>query len=109
MTLSAFSNLKEILIGVELRDDNTLDNIIGTIRSIKSRFEIDKIKTAQSIAERAFEHILEFIRPGVSEREIALELDYFMLREGAEGLSFETIAVSGENSQCRMEWRQTGK
>jgi Xaa-Pro aminopeptidase len=98
MTLSAFSNLKEILIGVELRDDNTLDNIIGTIRSIKSRFEIDKIKTAQSIAERAFEHILEFIRPGVSEREIALELDYFMLREGAEGLSFETIAVSGENS-----------
>jgi Xaa-Pro aminopeptidase len=98
MTLHAFRNLEEILNGIGMNADNTLDNIICSIRSIKSGFEIKRIKTAQAIAERAFEHILKFIIPGVSEREIALELDYFMLREGAHGLSFETIAVSGENS-----------
>ena len=43
-------------------------------------------------------HILNFIKVGVTEKEIALELDFYMLRHGGEGLSFETIAVSGANS-----------
>ena len=50
------------------------------------------------IAEKGFDHILGFIKEGVSEREIALELDFFMLKNGAEAISFETIAVSGKNS-----------
>ncbi|MGN0468928.1 MAG: M24 family metallopeptidase, partial [Acutalibacteraceae bacterium] len=48
-------------------------------------------------AEKAFDHILGFIKPGITEREISLELDYTMLRSGADALSFETIAVSGAN------------
>ena len=57
-----------------------------------------KIIKAQRIAEAAFEHILTFIKEGVTEKEVALELDYYMLSHGADGLSFETIAVSGKNS-----------
>ena len=41
---------------------------------------------------------MKFIKVGITEKEIALELDFFMLRNGGEGLSFETIAVSGKNS-----------
>lgn len=74
------------------------DEEINRMRRSKRDFEKQRIIKAQRIAERAFDHILGFIKEGVSEKEIALELDYFMLRNGADGLSFETIAVSGRNS-----------
>lgn len=74
------------------------DEEINLMRRCKREFEKQRIIKAQGIAEKAFDHILGFIHEGVSEKEIALELDYFMLRNGADGLSFETIAVSGRNS-----------
>ncbi|MDR1805814.1 MAG: aminopeptidase P family protein [Clostridium sp.] len=75
-----------------------LDGLIDDLRSVKTPPELERIRRAQSIAERALESLLPHIREGVSEREIALELDYTMLRLGADALSFETIVVSGENS-----------
>ena len=74
-----------------------LELLLRNLRVCKSPREIEHIKAAQAIAEQAFEHILGRITPGVSERELALELDYFMLRHGAEALSFETIVAAGEN------------
>ena len=85
-------------INVKFETDNALENAIEDIRLIKSREEIDRVIKAQRIAEKAFEHILGFIKVGMTEREIGLELDYFMLRNGADALSFETIAVSGEKT-----------
>lgn len=74
------------------------DKIINALREVKTEQELDLIIKAQRIAEAAFENVLNFIRPGVSEKEIALELDFYMLRHGAEALSFDTIAVSGKKS-----------
>ncbi|MBQ8228868.1 MAG: aminopeptidase P family protein [Clostridia bacterium] len=74
------------------------DKIINSLREIKTKTELDLIIKAQRIAEKAFENVLNFIRPGVSEKDIALELDFYMLKNGAESLSFETIAVSGKKS-----------
>lgn len=74
------------------------DVMINALRRIKNEDEKNKILAAQSIAEKAFDHILSFIKEGVTEREVALTLDFFMLRNGAECVSFETIAVSGSNS-----------
>ena len=74
------------------------DGAIDALRRKKSEEEKGYILKAQSIAEKAFEHILGFISTEKTEKDIALELDYFMLKNGAEGLSFETIAVSGANS-----------
>lgn len=85
-------------INVKFETDNALENAIEDIRLIKSKKEIDLVVKAQRIAEKAFEHILGFIKVGMTEREIGLELDYFMLRNGADALSFETIAVSGEKT-----------
>ncbi|MEE1137739.1 MAG: aminopeptidase P family protein [Acutalibacteraceae bacterium] len=74
------------------------DGVIDSLRRIKTEDEKAKILKAQSIAEKAFDRVLDFIKIGVTEREIALELDFFMLKNGAESISFETIAVSGKNS-----------
>ena len=98
MTVSTYNSLKGVLKNISISTDTTLDTIINSIRSIKTRYEVERIIKAQRIAENAFEHILKFIKVGITEKEIALELDFFMLRNGGEGLSFETIAVSGANS-----------
>jgi len=79
-------------------DFTKADKEIQALRRIKTEDEKNRILKAQSVAEKAFENILGFIREGVTEREIALTLDFFMLRNGAESVSFETIAVSGRNS-----------
>lgn len=74
------------------------DGAINSLRRKKNEEEKNCILKAQAIAEKAFEHILTFISTDKTEKEIALELDFFMLKNGAEAISFETIAVSGANS-----------
>ena len=99
MTLSEFERLKKNLTGpVSFNNSSDLSRIIGEMRMIKSDGEIALMEKAQRIAERAFENALNFIREGVTEREIALCLDEYMLRNGAEALSFETIALCGETT-----------
>ncbi len=82
----------------EVISDSKLSSVVNQIRRFKSNEEIAKIKSAQKIAENGFEHMLNFIKAGKTEREIQLELDYFMLKNGAEALSFDTIAISGKNT-----------
>lgn len=98
MTLSEYALFASALEGIEIIADGSLDSEINSLRSVKTPEEVEKIKTAQAIAEKAFEHILGFIKVGRTEKEIALELDYYMLSHGAQGISFETIAVSGTKS-----------
>lgn len=97
ITLSQLETLMKYL-PTDFITDGSLDKAVNDIRIVKSREEIDLVTKAQRIAEKAFDHILNFIKPGVTEREIGLELDYFMLRNGAEALSFETISISGEKT-----------
>lgn len=98
MTVAQFERIASLLPGVTVAAGERVQNELDALRSVKSREELDKIKAAQAIAEAAFEHILGLVRVGMTEREVALELDYSMLRGGAQALSFETIAVSGRNS-----------
>ena len=98
MTISALNSLKEKLEGVEIVATDDLSKAIGKLRITKTQDEIDKMIKAQRIAEAAFEDVLNFIRPGVTEREIGLRLDYYMLSHGAEALSFDTIALTGANT-----------
>ena len=67
-------------------------------RSVKLPYEIERISKAQEITDAAFSHILSFISPKRTEKEIALELEFFMRSHGAEGIAFDTIAVSGSSS-----------
>lgn len=97
MTVAQLNSLRKNL-KAEIDDSDALSNAIDRLRIVKTQDEIDRIIKAQRIAEAAFEDVLNFIRPGVTEKEIGLHLDYYMLSHGAEALSFDTIAVSGPNT-----------
>ena len=96
LSVASFSEIGKAF-GCDCRAEKT-DELICDLRRIKTEAEKNKILAAQSIAEKAFDHILGFIKEGVTEREVALALDFFMLKNGAECVSFDTIAVSGKNS-----------
>ncbi len=78
--------------------DGTLDRNIEKLREVKSEEEISKIQKAQLIAEKAFDEILKFIKPGVREIEIAAKLENIMRTVGSQGFAFDTIAISGRNT-----------
>ncbi len=75
-----------------------LGKTIEKIRQVKTEEEISKMKVAAQIADNAFEHIVKWIKPGKTEREVALEIEFFMKQKGASKLSFETIVASGWRS-----------
>lgn len=88
----------ERAFGYTIQPSDEMENRLQAHRIIKADAEVEAICRAQRIAEQAFLHILDVIRPGVSEVEIAAELEYHMKRAGSLQPSFETIAVSGEKS-----------
>jgi len=98
LTVSSLTDFEKMFEGFEIDASNNLSSAITALRSVKTNEEIEKITTAQRIAEKAFENVLNFIKVGKTEKEIALELDFFMLKNGAESISFETIALTGENT-----------
>ena len=73
-------------------------DIVEGIRMCKDEVEISLIHQALECASRAFGQIVPLIRPGVTEREIAAELDYRMMLAGAEGPAFDTEVASGPHS-----------
>ncbi|MBR5538932.1 MAG: aminopeptidase P family protein [Clostridia bacterium] len=72
--------------------------IIEEMRRFKDLGEVEKIKKAQKITDDAFEHILKVMTPDMTEIDVAVELEFFMRKMGAEEKSFDTIAVSGSAS-----------
>lgn len=70
---------------------------VFNLRAVKDRAEIARMRAAQAITDAAFSHMLEFMRPGMTEREVQLELDAFMLGHGADGLAFSSIVATGAN------------
>ena len=98
INLDSFERMKKAFEGMEVSNDNFLSKTISSLRQIKSAEETKCIKKSQGITDNAFAHILNFIKAGVTEREIALELEFFMRKTGSEGVAFDTIAVSGKNS-----------
>ncbi|MBQ3064334.1 MAG: aminopeptidase P family protein [Clostridia bacterium] len=96
LTVATFDRLKKGLEAVTLSSGVT--EMLTGLRVCKDEGEIAAIREAQRITDAAFAHILDFIKPGVRELDVALELEYFMRRMGASGLAFDTIAVSGSAS-----------
>ena len=72
--------------------------IFNEMRMVKTAEELDKMAEAQRITDAAFLHILNVLHPDMTEIDVALEIEFFMRKHGAERISFETIAVSGTAS-----------
>jgi len=92
VTVECHAKWAEAMDGVELVP---LSGVVEKLRQVKDPFELDCIQRAVEIADAAMEHIYGWIRPGVSEREVAWELEVYMRTHGAEALSFPTIVASG--------------
>ncbi|MDA3935750.1 MAG: aminopeptidase P family protein [Actinomycetota bacterium] len=75
-----------------------VDQLVEGLRQVKEAREIARIKDAAAVTDLAFDHILGFIAPGKSEREIGLELEVFMRTNGGSGIAFDPIVASGPNS-----------
>ena len=95
LTLSQYRGLVQAMPQMQFCD---LGSLCEQIRAVKSEEEISCILGAQQIAEKAFAKLLHFIKPNVTERDVAAELEYQMKKLGAEGTSFDTIVASGVNS-----------
>ena len=67
------------------------------LRGVKDAAEIARLEAAQAITDAAFDHIRTFIRIGMTEREVQLELEDYMVRHGAQRLAFASIVATGAN------------
>ena len=94
MTVAEFRVLEENLKNVEWK---TIATAVEELRMIKTPEEMVLLRKASKIGDDAFTHMLNFIKPGMTEKEIALELEFTMRRLGADGLSFDSIIASGLN------------
>lgn len=67
------------------------------LRQLKAPREAEAIRQAAALADEGFAHLLEFVRPGITEADVSLELEFYLRRKGSEGIAFPIIAASGEN------------
>ncbi|MBQ7106404.1 MAG: aminopeptidase P family protein [Clostridia bacterium] len=81
-----------------ISQDDKLSSILRKMRSVKSEGEIESIKKAQKLTDETFSYILPRIAVGKTEKEIMLDMEFFMRKNGSEGVSFDFIVVSGKNS-----------
>jgi len=95
MNVDTYLKLKKKLKSVKL---TPMTHEIDTIRAIKDKREIAYISKAAEIAFESLSTVRDFIKPGVREKDIAIELDFRIARNGAEQVSFSTIVASGANS-----------
>ncbi|MEQ6390885.1 Xaa-Pro peptidase family protein [Bacillaceae bacterium S4-13-58] len=93
ISLNDFLFLKQELPHVEFVD---IESEIMEIRMIKDETEIDSFRKGIHLCDLAFDHILHFIQPGITEKDIGLELEYFMKKHGAQGIKENHVIVSGE-------------
>ena len=71
---------------------------IESLRTVKTQFELENMRIAEQIGVEAFNHIINVVKPGMTEKEVALELEYYMRKSGADCISFDTISISGKNT-----------
>ncbi len=74
-----------------------LEGLVEKLRMVKDEAEIEKIQRAEALGDAAFSHIIKVMRPGMTEIEVALEMEWFMRRNCAERLGFDIIVASGPN------------
>lgn len=94
ITYATYTQINK-LINCELKP---ITGLIEKIREVKTEEEIEIIQEAVNIVEKAYDYILGYVKPGITEIEVANELDFYMRNLGATGVSFDTIVASGVRS-----------
>jgi Xaa-Pro aminopeptidase len=99
VTFSLYGKLSGILSKAQLPLKlMPVEGLVEGLRAIKEPEEIEFITRASAISDAAFEYAEAIIRPGISEQELAWEIERFMREKGSQALPFEVIVASGPNS-----------
>lgn len=96
ITLSLYSELKKALKKIKII--SATEDPVSILRSIKDDEEIRLLREACAITDRCFTHLLQYIKPGLSEWDIAVEIDHFYKKNGCTACSFDPIVASGTGS-----------
>ena len=92
VTFKQHETLSSALSGVRLVP---CEGLVEALREVKDENETELIRQAEAIGDAAFSHILSIMKPGMTEIDVALELEWFMRKNGAEGIGFDVIVASG--------------
>ncbi|MGN1110932.1 MAG: M24 family metallopeptidase [Oscillospiraceae bacterium] len=98
MPVADFNMYKEQLHYAEFDTTDALPNELLRLRSVKTETELDAIEAAQKICDKAYERLLSNIRGGMTERQIAALLEFYLTDYGSSGAPFPTSVLSGENT-----------
>lgn len=96
ITLAQYNDIKKKLGRVKLIQAE--DDYVNTLRMIKDDDEISLLKEAAAITDECFSHLLKKIKTGMSEWDVAVEIDYYYKTHGCRSCSFDPIVASGAGS-----------
>lgn len=98
ISFEIFNSLTSKLKDCNIRTEYDVNKIISELRMVKDEQEIENIISAQEITDKAFDYILNFLKPNVCEKDLALELEFYMRKNGASAPSFDIIFIGGKNT-----------
>lgn len=93
-----YAEYQKLIREYRIRNIEGTEYIIEKQRAIKEEEEIENIRKACEITDKCFEHLINYIKVGMTEKQIAREIEKYFLENGADGKAFETIVASGINS-----------
>jgi Xaa-Pro aminopeptidase len=98
-TVAALEGMRKVIPAkVRRRLFVASDAPVATLRQVKDADEIQKLRQAAKLGSSLFDGMLEYLRPGLTEIDVAATLEYRARQAGAEAMSFETIVASGPRS-----------
>ena len=98
VTLAQFHRFKKELPDFNISGNTGISEYIEKLRSVKSAKETEYIAEAQRLTDLTFSYITKRIKAGLTEREVMLDMEFFMRKNGSESVAFDFIVVSGKNS-----------
>ncbi len=96
-TVAFLDRLKGELKGSKIKLES-VSGVVEELRAVKDESELTCIQQAAQIADAAFEHALKVLKVGMTERELAWEIEAFLRTHGADAIAFTPIIVSGERT-----------
>lgn len=100
ITVSKYNAFSKFLSdhGIECVADDFIDDALSTMRIVKDDYELGCIRQAQSITEKSYLEVLNYLKPGVTEREISARIEYLIKLNGGEDISFDLITITGKKT-----------
>lgn len=98
VSMSLQKDLAAAVKPTEIVADDRFDTLLREMRSVKNETELSLMQQAQKLTDDTFSYIVERIEAGRTERDVMLDMEFYMRRLGSEGVSFDFIVVSGKNS-----------